>query len=103
MMQKDRIVGFLQSLESNGVLSTETQSLVLVPDIDYLAGGTNQCTNPQCTFNECKVNLCPTNSQGCTTNSATGCDSSNRLGCTVNSSGCTIGSGDTNKNIQLCK
>lgn len=102
MTQKDRITGFLQSLESNGVLNTETQSLVLVPEVDYLAGGTNQSTNLQCTFNECTTDKCITNANGCTTNSATGCDSSNRL-CTDNSKDCTIGSGDTNKNIMLCK
>lgn len=58
MKQTNRIAGFLQSLEKNGILTEEKQSMLLVPEFDYLGGdGLNICSN----FSNCTTN----NTSGC--------------------------------------
>lgn len=52
MKQVDRIADFLKTLEANGTLTGETQSLVLIPEADCLGGESAQRVN----FSKCVLN-----------------------------------------------
>lgn len=62
MKQMDRIIGFLKTLEANGKLTGETQSLVLVSEADCLGGESAQ--KVKVNYRKCIVNGTCTNN-GC--------------------------------------
>lgn len=75
MKQTDRIVGFLQSLEANGILPEDKQTMMLVPEYDYLGGDV---------FNVCA------NQSSCTTNNTSGCGGTGGVNFGNCNNGCTV-------------